>query len=254
MKRKRITTALMVAAIALFAMASQAQGDWPAHKFIFYGWATDMKGDVGPDFFRHSVNADFSDLADKTETSMTSHGEMRWGRWGLMTDIFYLELKDTRNGRFYGYPVDLKLENTILGAAATYNVHETERSTFDFTFGLRYNKVDAAIESNHFFKNYLSRDMDWIDPVIGFKGAAKLSDRWTFCYLGDVGGFGVGSDLTWTGSVMFDAQVAKHVALDFGYRYQKSDYEKDVEIMGYDADYQYDISMSGPFFGVSFNW
>jgi|GEM_PF-700401 len=245
---------LLAAVIAMFAMASQAQGDWPAHKFIFYRWATDMKGEVGPDFFRHGFDADFSDIADKTEISMTSHGEMRWGKWGLMTDIFYLELKDTQNGRFFGYPVDLKLENTILGAAATYNVIETERSTFDFTFGLRYNKVDAAIESNHYFKNYLSRDLDWIDPVIGFKGAAKLSDRWTFCYLGDIGGFGVGSDFTWTGSVMFDAQIAKHVALDIGYRYQKSDYEKDVEILGHDLDYIYDISMSGPFFGVSFNW
>ena len=42
-----------------------------------------------------------------------------------------------------------------------------------------------------------SAGKSWIDPFVGVHFMAPLAERWWFGARGDVGGFGVGSDLAW---------------------------------------------------------
>jgi len=68
--------------------------------------------------------------------------------------------------------------------------------------GVRYSKVDvsAAINANLFGLTgsvHGSGDKIWRDPYIGARVLHRIDERWTLIAYGDVGGFGVGWDLTW---------------------------------------------------------
>jgi hypothetical protein len=54
-----------------------------------------------------------------------------------------------------------------------------------------------------------------------------LAERWSFVGYADVGGFGVGSDVTYQTIVGVNWQLSKTFATKFGYRYMYQDYAKD---------------------------
>src|SRR6185436_1760297 len=41
------------------------------------------------------------------------------------------------------------------------------------------------------------RTETWVDPIIAIRFHAPLAEKWAFVIYGDIGGFGVSSDLTW---------------------------------------------------------
>jgi hypothetical protein len=71
----------------------------------------------------------------------------------------------------------------------------------------------------------VSRTDDWWDPYIGLRGRFNLTDRLYFTAKGDVGGFGVGSDLTWQVEGALGFQVTKNISAEAGYRALGIDYD-----------------------------
>jgi hypothetical protein len=90
----------------------------------------------------------------------------------------------------------------------------------------------------------LDEDESWIDPIIGARGSLGLSDSVELEARGDVGGFGVGSDLTWTAQGAVAWHVARRAALRAGYRHRSIDYSS--------GGFVYDVDVFGPF--LSFTW
>jgi hypothetical protein len=167
---------------------------------------------VGPAIREYQVNASFSDLTEYLDFAAMGHFEAREEKWGFMLDAFYVNLGHSVDNRF-GYPVKLDLEDLILGAAGTYRVYQSDKSSFDLTFGARYNEVKTGLTPRWMPAHHKS--ISWTDPVIGFKGGVRLSKAWTFGYRGDVGGFGAGSDFTWLG-VLAKAQLSGISVSDSG--------------------------------------
>ena len=66
--------------------------------------------------------------------------------------------------------------------------------TFDLLAGGRYTHLDIELD----FKRIGTRDesKDWVDPFVGAVTEIGLTDKLSFRVRGDVGGFGVGSDVT----------------------------------------------------------
>ncbi|MCJ8321407.1 MAG: hypothetical protein MJK12_17355, partial [Colwellia sp.] len=65
--------------------------------------------------------------------------------------------------------------------------------------GVRYIKhkiaVDASIAEQQLNTNFGD---DWIDPIIGVRVLDKIADtNWFYASRMDIGGFGIGSDLSW---------------------------------------------------------
>jgi len=67
---------------------------------------------------------------------------------------------------------------------------------------------------------------------------------------GDLGGFGVGSDLSWQVLALLDWQPWKHASLVAGIRGLGVDYENGS---GLDR-FAYDATTWGPLLGFSLNW
>jgi opacity protein-like surface antigen len=88
----------------------------------------------------------------------------------------------------------------------------------------------------------------WIDPMIGLRYRAPLGQRWEFESSGQVGGFGIGADLTWQLSISVDYRMTRRTSLMLGYRYVDFDFE-DGE--GQDR-FRFDIAEHGFLVGLRF--
>lgn len=77
----------------------------------------------------------------------------------------------------------------------------------------------------------VARTDDWFDPYIGLRGRYNLSDKFYLTAKGDIGGFGVGSDLSWTAEAALGCQLSPRVSSEVGYRAYGVDYEKDGLLM-----------------------
>ncbi len=86
----------------------------------------------------------------------------------------------------------------------------------------------------------------WIDPIVGLRGQINLT-RWLFLAAqGDVGGFGVGSQITWNTQATVGVNFTRNVFAELGYRYMYVDYNKN--------DFLYQMNSFGLFssIGVKF--
>lgn len=68
-------------------------------------------------------------------------------------------------------------------------------------------------------------DAWWIDPLVGLRGQINIT-RWLFLAAqGDVGGFGVGSQITWNVQATVGINFTRNIFAELGYRYMYVDYQ-----------------------------
>ncbi len=77
----------------------------------------------------------------------------------------------------------------------------------------------------------------WVDPYVGFAGRYNLSKAWYLTGKADIGGFGIGSELTWQASCALGCQLTRSMFVETGYRYLYTDYNH--------GGFVYDVSQSG---------
>jgi hypothetical protein len=92
------------------------------------------------------------------------------------------------------------------------------------------------------------QDKTWVDPIVGAKFHYAFAERWGlhgYGY-GDVGGFGVSSDLTYQLMGTISYSFNKHVMLQAGYRAFGVDFE--------DGSFQFDATLHGPIVALTFSF
>jgi len=83
--------------------------------------------------------------------------------------------------------------------------------------------------------------------LIGLNYRLPFAEKWTLHLRGDVGGFGIGPDLTLHGWITMARQNTESFSWYFGYRYIAYDYET-----GSGANFQhYDLQQHGPGIGIA---
>ncbi|HEU5311015.1 MAG TPA: hypothetical protein VFV24_06145, partial [Candidatus Eisenbacteria bacterium] len=108
--------------------------------------------------------------------------------------------------------------------------------------GVRYNSLSGEIIGP--FGRLPSGDQDWWDPIVGATASLPVSRAVSLRARGDVGGFGIGSDLTWQAHPYLDWIFMQNASLQAGYRWLDVDYEND------DA-FRWDVLTQGPQVGVT---
>lgn len=88
-----------------------------------------------------------------------------------------------------------------------------------------------------------SADKEWIDPILGVRSQWNLGEKWFLAGRSDVGGFSVGSDLTWSVQGTVGYRFTEKVSAELGYRYLDTDFQ--------DGAFTYDMSTSGIFTGLN---
>jgi hypothetical protein len=91
-----------------------------------------------------------------------------------------------------------------------------------------------------------SERSSFVDPWIGARSDLPLGGEWSLHLVGDVGGFGVGSDLSWQGLAFVGWRPGESWRIDLGYRAIGIDFE--------DSGLSYDLVAHGPVLGVGWGF
>lgn len=242
---------LVLAAIALLAAVSPVQaeaqeGDWRQTVFL-YGMGVTLDGNAQIGNLAVPVDVGLSDMLDALKFGAMAAYRVENDRWSFTGDLTYMSLgwsERTQHGR-----ASLGLDVEQLTAMATAGRRLTPH--LEALFSLAYFDVSADLRARLLQQvRTASRDADWIDPLVGLNYEVPVSSRWRFALRGDLGGFGVGSDLTWHALTKFSYQQSDRFAWYVGYRAIAYDYED-----GSGRNYQhYDLVQHGPGAGIAISF
>ena len=228
-----------------------------------YLWLPALKGEVTVE--GHTANVDLSVgdtlelLFDAFKFGALGRFEARKGELLLTLDVMYLSLEDEkttvleRNAEF-----SQKLLITEFGAGYRLgawplgpNVYPTLAT--DVLVGGRYVSLKAGLETSggrRFGGIDVEQDVDWLEPFVGGRLLLTLSPRITLAVRGDAGGFGVGSELTWSLAGTLQYHVSRCFSLGVGYRALDIDYEQGSGA----SRFKFDVIMHGPLLGAVFHF
>lgn len=227
MKRTTATmAAILCVAAGGLAGAARADDGWKTDLTI-YGWFTGIEGDIRAPAFGLGANGSLSpgDVLDNLEGAFFGKVQLWKGDYGLIFDLVSADLG------FDGFtpvpaPAAVRTETslTMATAVAGWRASTTDTTTVDVYGGLRYVsfKADAAIGPPLSVRGSVSES--WVDPVIGVRAIHQLSTKLGLQGLLDLGGFGVGSDLTVNAYVGGRYALNGNLTAEFGLRYISVDY------------------------------
>jgi hypothetical protein len=220
--------------------ASDSTSDEWSFTVAPYLWAVGMDGDVGVAGFKTSVNDSFVDIMQDSDSVMAFMGDFSAskGPWSFFVSPVWAKL-GSDDESFGPIKADITETITIIGFGMKYRLAEwsladapggspawaNQMFTFDLLAGGRYTHLDIEFD----FKRIGTRDRSkaWVDPFVGAVTQIGLTDKLSFRVRGDVGGFGVGSDITLNGVGLLGYKV-RPFGLDgtlaAGYRALYQDY------------------------------
>ena len=247
-----------------------------------YGWAINIAGSLTARGQTVDVNASFIDLVQKSDSLLAwmSYFEADKGRVGFYGDVVWTRLGFSRSTAAYRNPLPgLQLSATANAALVTdlviaelgglYEVHRWPGSDGSFTavdalLGFRYwnssasVSVDALATANYAalglsgsrqFGVSLSNTMQWVDPLVGLRLRHQFTPHQNIMLRGDIGGFGLGSQLTWQalGVYSYEWQADRvRIAGVIGYRAIGVNYSAGS---GFDANGM-NLVFHGPVIGI----
>ena len=216
-----------------------------------YLWGASIGGKTGSG---SDIDVSFDDLLSNFELGFMGAVGARKGKWSLMLDAIYMDVKDSGSvtvpvdGLLLGINGSLELTAWIVTPSVGYNLLQTERVRFDVLAGARYLYLKSDVKANFSaplppiqLRDTVS-DSIW-DGIIGVKGHINLSKNWYLPYYADIGTGN--SNMTW--------QVFGGV----GYRFKRLDLVAAYRYMDYNFDDSYvfeDLNLHGPFLGVKFKF
>lgn len=215
--------------------------------------------------------------------------EVSNGRLSLFTDVFYTETRfsksnsldiskiRTRRGRKVG-ETDLTLDGkagmtqtlAFAEAGVAYEIARIDdgpmgTTAVDVLAGARYwyNEADLSLrvkgevdftrlnfKKKGKFATATTKVVDWVDPVVGARVEQEFAPGRKIQFIGDIGGFGIGSELTWQVFAGYSREFhTGRTTLSYllGYRAVGFDYE------GKDGN-NFNLVLHGPITGLTMRW
>jgi len=247
---------LSVAATAILLCAASPAiaaegGDWD-HTVVIYGMGAAIDGEAQLGGLVVPVDVSISELFDALEMGGMAAYRADNGDWSFTVDATFMGLGGTAESERGLVKGDLDVDQFTLMGTVGMRLNErlealVSLSYFDLSADLVAsirNPTSGAVTTRR-----ASDDASWVDPMFGAQYNVPLADRWRLNLRGDVGGFGVGSDLSYHVLANVRWQASDAVGLVFGYRLLGFDYEDGDEG---DAGYQrFNLTEQGPLLGVT---
>ena len=262
---------LMALLASTGALAQQPASETESWQFgvSIYGWFPDIAGETaftqpgGSSEFK----IDFDNILDNLEFALMGMFDMRKGRWGILTDVIYMDVGGSESGSREATiggrelpvnataNVDLDLKSWVWTLTGYYRALDQPGMTLDVVAGARYldieQKVNWVVTGNVGSIAVPDRTgaaeaslTNW-DALIGLRGrfAFGAKNAWFVPYYFDVGAGD--SDLTWQGIAGLGYAFHWGEVLA-AWRYLDYDLSSDKPIK--------DMNFSGPAIGVTFRW
>jgi hypothetical protein len=239
---KRFGQLLALMMMSSAALAQEGSGEW-RQSVVLYGMGAAIDGEstVGP--LTVPVDISISELFDNLDMGAMAAYRIENGTWSFTGDVTYMDLGFSRTSDQGRAGASLNTEQLTI----TGTVGRRLSPKFEALFSLMYFDVSADLDVRVLNQTRsISNGADWIDPTIGLEYRTPIGGKWSLSLRGDVGPFGVGSDMTLHGWAKVVRQNSDSFSWFVGYRYISFDYET-----GSGLSYQrYDLSQQGPGAGI----
>lgn len=235
-----------------------------------YMWAAGLEGDISP--FRRAptieVEKSFSDVLDDLNFGGFVNIWGRYERFVFSGDVMYVDTTDSHGAGPLpalqipglgvpippGADVDAKVDTKQFMATLQggYRVIETPQFTLDALVGARfwYISTDVSVTASHPAIGTRSashgESFGWVDPVIGARVFLPVTDKLSLQAQADIGGFGAGSDLTWSALATVNYTFTDHLSASVGYKVLSVDYDHGGHV--------YDTRLAGPVLGMTYRF
>ena len=211
-----------------------------------YGWATALNGDIGVRNRQPiGVHIGFDEILRDLKGAFMGAFMAKNDTWMFLGDAVWSKIGTKATTRFGG---QLEYDQTW-GMLSGYAGYRLPIGTPDLDIrvlaGVRGQRLTADIK--HYgvlpiFNRSASGTKDWLDPVIGLSAQYAIDKNWFVNVIADIGGFGVGSDLTSQGLLTVGYKWTETISTSIGYRALYTDYKKD--------GFTYNTTMHGVFMGL----
>jgi hypothetical protein len=238
--------ALVLAGLAVTARAQSPTAppegdDW---KFAVapYLMGASLDGDAVLRGRPAKVDIGASDIFNHLDVGFMGMAAARKGDWGVVTDVVLVDLSVESQAP----PADV---SPSIGLFSVQGVRKLS-DVADATAGVRWNRLEARIDFKAPISQRVEKTRDWVDPVVGIVLRTPGRHRVHATLIADVGGFGVGSDLTWQAFPSVGVNLGKHASLEGGWRFLSTDYKT-----GEGAErFEWDVLYQGPVVGFAFTF
>lgn len=234
-----------------------AASDWVV-QVTPYLWAAGVRGNVSP--FRAAptihVEKSFGDTMEDLNFGGFLNIWARRDRFVFSGDVLYSNSTGAKTTRVLpdlfpgGLEVSGELDSIEFNTTAQvgYRLIDTPDFSFDALAGGRFWYLSNEVTIRTDLLGSISREesVNWIDPVIGARAFYNITDKVSVLGQADIGGFGAGSELTWSVLGTVNYNINQNWTVSAGYKHLAVDYDKN--------DYVFDIDMSGPVLGVTYRF
>jgi opacity protein-like surface antigen len=240
--------------------AAEATADTWQFEITPYVFGAGLRGTTGVGQVKADVDSSFSDIMKHFDSGLMAAAEARKGPWAFAFDGVYFRLKDQGTRSWQGPAgigsatgeLDATVAQLVYQLAVGYRVMDAS-TKLDVIGAGRYTRLDTDLDLVTTIgpllpggTRALSGSADWWDPVIGVRVLLPFAEHWTFMGYADVGGFGVGSKITYQAIAGANWQFAESFTAKFGYRYMYQDYDKN--------NFLWDMAAHGAYLGLGISF
>lgn len=233
--------ALILTASSATPAAAQEGNDWRV-LIQPYLMVPAMNGNAAVRGVDAEVDVGRKDVVKNLNIGFLGYVEARNGKWSFGVDTNYMNL-DANND-------DALVAANVSQTAVQPMIYYRIMPYLDFMAGARYNAIKLDLESPIPPIDGVSRKKDWIDPIVGVRFQAPISNGIQAGVLANVGGFGVGSDISVQLRPMVNFAIARNITIDAGYQFIYMDYKSGSG----NRRFAYDVLTDGPILGASFRF
>jgi hypothetical protein len=246
-----LTLSLVISISPSPARAATEDDSW---RFAFEPmfWAAGLSGSTSfGDRAEADIDASFGDILENLDMALMGRFELRKGKIGFGTDLFWVNLGVNLGDPIVGDP-EADVRQTLVEGFAFYRLGAWEGSAppnsgfVDIVAGARYNSVRTRLQGDNFETD--QTNMDWIDAFGGLRAYLPLGARFGIYGYGDIGG--LGSKLAWATQADLGYRISDTVSLLAGYRVYDADYEDDSGVV----TKEFECNLHGPLLGAVLRW
>jgi hypothetical protein len=201
-----------------------------------------MKGTTGIGDLQVDVHASPGDIFSHLQFGAMLLMEANNGTWGVAVDGIYMNLNQSASANRVSAEAGMKQ------GALELTGFRRVTGWAEVLVGGRLNILSAELNTLGVQARSKSGDKSWFDPIIGARLQVPNTGKWMLTLRGDVGGFGVGSDLAWQVYPKVGYRFSKLFELNAAYRVISMDYNKG------DPAFLYDMQIFGPEIGLAFHF
>jgi opacity protein-like surface antigen len=250
---RTLTAALAALLLAGPAGAQEATDPGWSGSLTGYGWLPWSNVDARTGRRGGGADVSFSaaDALDALKFAAFLTGEVRYDRFGFVNDFVYTSLgSDRTSSGPAATRVDADLKIALWTFAGAYRVHRDDRFTVDLYGGGRLYYLDTDLDATGQGPlgqtRRASASKTVVDPIVGARVDARLTETLSARAAADIGGFGVGTELSWNAFAGLGYAFTPRIHGEVGFRYLSIDYESDRLDL--------DLQLYGPVAGITFRF